>query len=331
MEWRQFMIDPYEYIREIENELNIFALSKWIEEAELGDDIDVKILAYNILLDIKYGNISDEWRNILTEKLIKYLDKYRKEYPDSKLIEQIKEILDPKNEEKKQEITCKGKHFTPNSSEILSRAMDWNSIYGRLKRQGDEYIDGYIPQNKNELNQKLHEWKKSDRLPSFRGKAPLYWIFKSEELENCYNKKNICNISNSCYESPCNINFICQKLGKEVNKGTYYYQIIFLPHDIEENFHSPTFFDSMCYPVFRSIYGNWGKTVNIPDGEDGIDEAIHKEGKWPDKFEVTRYGIISEDINFQPLQKQNLCDRLQNEVGSNTITKQLERIKQFIG
>jgi hypothetical protein len=307
------MIDPFNYIRKLEAKQRKNSLNEWIAEARQSNDLSVRIIAYNILLDIKYGNISEKFREKVITNLIDYLHEMRTKYPRKELYDQIIGFVNREDEEKGEEIFCCGKDITIDHKLSLGRVMEWEIIDG-LIHQGDRYPGERIPQKKEEIYNLLYELNKANKMPLLRGSAPIFWIFKRDEIKKCQNSGERCNLDVKCDKTlPCNLDLICKHLGITIGKGVCLFEINFSRKSVEGAFMSPTVFDSKFRLTFRSAPGKWGKTINIENARDGVDEAIHKEHPWPEDFEVTRTGVTSQDIDFDQNLKMSLLKKLEKE------------------
>lgn len=308
------MANPYEFVQKLEEEMGKKTLSEWIKLVRKSDNYKARIIACNILLDIKYENISEKFKEKIIKNLINYLDEFKEDHPEEKdLYEQIKGFLDTENGKS---VFCSGNSIRIREKLEFGRIVKWSSILGRLKFQGPHYINDWTPRSRSELNSILHSWNKAGILPDFSSKSPLFWIFKKNEIEECQNRGERCNVDPNCTsELPCNFDIICKQMGKIYHKNTDIIQVDFPRHSIQGDFQTPTVFDSRFNLTFRSIFGEWGKTINVESTIEEADEAIHEEHRWPDEFEATRYGKISEDIEFSTEKEALFSKKLEEEAG----------------
>ncbi|MGD2246842.1 MAG: hypothetical protein PVF58_00435 [Candidatus Methanofastidiosia archaeon] len=308
------MVNPYKYIRCLEAKLKKHALSKWIREAEKDEDPNVRIIAYNILLEIKYENISEKNKEKLIINLINHLHKMRKYYSKKKLYDQIIGFVNGDNSTNER-IFCCGNNITTDPGLKLGRIMKWELVSKGLKENGDNYCDGLLPNDKLEAQNILYDWKKSGQLLKISGSAPLFWIFKKDEVKKCTEDGKRCNVDSECAEkTSCNCNSVCKRLGLTCSNGSLVFQVEFSLDSLDGDLRTPTVFDSKFEPAFRSCTGTWGRTINMENLCDELDEAIHEEHPWPDEFEVTRLGYISEDLELSLEKRRTFSKKLKEEV-----------------
>lgn len=292
-----------------------FVIERFLQEKLNGGSIRDKFFALRLTIEVVYENMGEDNLIEIFSKLNKILSDYlasekKKDFNQfdcSSLSEFIKELKNSDkdfiDENKDFEQSNIGKLFHDDTNGMkLTHPMSISFIC-KLKRAKEifQYKNSTQDQKEQQNHEQIYEDLKGHIKTTLeKGKVPDDWKI-GNPLTQCLFVVRTDEI-NKLIEEGIRSSDIMYYLGfpkEKFVKGDLPIMLTFNSGDLNKKLYKPTFFDSNLDPESFFLSApkeeTWGKTLRLPNLDEGLHEAMVKRTKIPSKFDP--------DLNLEKLKK----------------------------